>query len=135
MLLTHLDCLNLAHWLHNTASEDGLSPLCFALVDLYGELIWFERMDTAPAYHTPIAIAKAYTALRLECTTQEFQQQLQNHQWHPKDYMDPKLTAIAGGAPLYSIDGRLAGAIGICSHKTEHDQALADLAAMHFLSL
>lgn len=135
MLITHLDCLNLAHWIHNTASEDGLGPICFAIVDIQGELIWFERMDRAPARSVATATAKAYTAARVEISTLSFKNQLEKDNLQSQDYMDNKLTAIPGGAPLMLANGHIVGAIGISGRHTESDQALADAAAQYFGSL
>lgn len=135
MLITHLDCLNLAHWLHNTASEDGLGPICFAIVDAQGDLIWFERMDRAPARAANIAIAKAYTSLRMGNSTQAFKQRLERESLSCSDFMDQRLTAIPGGSPLALADSRIVGAIGISGRHIESDQALADAAALYFSSL
>ena len=135
MPLTHLDCLNLAHWLHNAASEDGLGPVCFAIVDAQGDLIWFERMDQAPARAANTAIAKAYTSIRMGCSTIEFHERLQREQLHSHDFMDSKFTAIPGGSPLFVPDGTIVGAIGISGRQIENDQTLADAVAMYYSSL
>lgn len=135
MFLTHLDCLNLAHWLHNTVSEDGLSPVCFAIVDTAGDLLWFERMDHAPAQSISLAIAKAYSAARLGIPTVEFQAQLQKDQLSISHYLDQKLTVVPGGSPLFNPSQRLIGAIGISGIHSHTDQALADAVAMYFQSM
>lgn len=131
MFLTHLDCLNLAHWLHNTVSEDGLSPVCFAIVDSSGDLIWFERMDQAPVQAIPLSISKAYTAARLGLATTEFHSQLQQEQLRAQDYMDQQLTAVPGGTPLFNSENRLIGAIGVSGHNNQNDQVLADAVALY----
>ena len=135
MLITHLDCLNLAHWLHNTAAEDGLGPISFAMVDNQGDLIWFERMDKAPARSAAIAIAKAYTSLRMGTSTAEFNERLVREKLSSRDFMDHKLTAMPGGSPLFVADGTVVGAIGISGRDVESDQVLADTAAFYFSSL
>ncbi|MEZ2721945.1 heme-binding protein [Paenalcaligenes hominis] len=135
MFLTHLDCLNLAHWLHNTVSEDALSPVCFAIVDSSGDLIWFERMDQAPVQSITLAISKAYSAARLGIATTEFHLQLQQDHLQTQDYMDDQLTAVPGGTPLYSSDNRLIGAIGVSGRNSQSDQTLADAVAMYFQSI
>lgn len=132
MFLTHLDCLNLAHWLHNTVSEDGLSPVCFAIVDSAGDLIWFERMDQAPVQAIPLSISKAYTAARLSLATTDFHHQLQQEQLRAQDYMDAQLTAVPGGTPLFNSENRLIGAIGISGRDSHSDQTLADAVAMYY---
>lgn len=135
MFLTHLDCLNLAHWLHNTVSEDRLSPVCFALVDTAGDLLWFERMDQAPAHAISLAISKAYSAARLGMATVDFQAHLQKDQLPAQHYLDAQLTALPGGTPLFSQSSRLIGAIGISGSNSQSDQALADAVAMYFQSM
>ena len=135
MLLTHLDCLNLAHWLHNTASKDGLGPICFSIVDAQGELLWFERMDRAPARAIRISMAKAYTAVRMNDSTMAFKQRLENEKLSCSDFMDERFTALPGGAPLISSNGSIAGAIGISGRHTDSDQQLADATAAYFYTL
>ena len=135
MLLTHLDCLNLAHWLHNTASKDGLGPICFSIVDAQGELLWFERMDRAPARAIRISMAKAYTAVRMNDSTMAFKQRLENEKLSCSDFMDERFTALPGGSPLISSNGSIAGAIGISGRHTDSDQQLADAAAAYFYTL
>lgn len=135
MLLTHLDCLNLAHWLHNTASKDGLGPICFSIVDAQGELLWFERMDRAPARAIRISMAKAYTAVRMNDSTMAFKQRLENEKLSCSDFMDERFTALPGGSPLISSNGSIAGAIGISGRHTDSDQQLADATAAYFYTL
>lgn len=135
MLLTHLDCLNLAHWLHNTASKDGLGPICFSIVDAQGELLWFERMDRAPARAIRISMAKAYTAVRMNDSTMAFKQRLENEKLSCNDFMDERFTALPGGSPLISSNGSIAGAIGISGRHTDSDQQLADATAAYFYTL
>lgn len=135
MLITHLDCLGLAHWLHNTAAEDNLGPLAFAITDTHGDLIWFERMDQALALYATTAIAKAYTSTRVGTTTLAFKQELEKNGLKDQDYIDQNLTAIPGGSPLYSANGAMVGAIGISSRHLENDQALADASAYYFSSI
>lgn len=135
MLLTHLDCLNLAHWLHNTASKDGLGPICFSIVDAQGELLWFERMDRAPARAIRISMAKAYTAVRMNDSTMAFKQRLENEKLSCSDFMDERFTALPGGSPLISSNGSIAGAIGISGRHTDSDQQLADATSAYFYTL
>lgn len=135
MLLTHLDCLNLAHWIHNTASEDGLGPMCFAIVDAQGELIWFERMDKAPASSARTAIAKAYTAIRTNDSTENFKLKLEQEELQLQDYMDKHLTSVPGGTPLIMANGILVGAIGISGRNNSRNQQLANAAAVYFSTL
>lgn len=135
MLLTHLDCLNLAHWLHNTASKYGLGPICFSIVDAQGELLWFERMDRAPARAIRISMAKAYTAVRMNDSTMAFKQRLENEKLSCSDFMDERFTALPGGSPLISSNGSIAGAIGISGRHTDSDQQLADATAAYFYTL
>lgn len=135
MSITHLDCLNLAHWLHNKASEDGLGPICFAIVDAQGDLIWFERMDNAPAHTAHTAIAKAYTSLRMNQSTSAFKQHLEREGLTLNAFMDTQLTSIPGGSPLLLADQVVVGALGISGHRHESDQLLAEAAATYLNSL
>lgn len=116
--------------LYHYATQDGLAPVCFALVDAQGELLCFERMEGAPVRTINIAIAKAYTAAKMGCHTQQFRQRLQNENLRCSEFMDSKLCALPGGViqPLYD---QHTVALGISGRALDEDQKLALLLAEH----
>lgn len=117
-------CHELADKVMQHAQQDGLAPVCIAIVDPQGELNYFGRMDAAPARTIAIAQAKAYTAARMQNSTLAFSQRLHNEQLYTFDFMDTKLCALPGGVPL-SIQQHLIGAVGISGRSLEDDHALA----------
>ena len=85
-----------------------------AVVDEYGVLIAFSRMEGAIKISPKFAFAKAYTAGTIGLATQD----MAAFATDGKPYYDinslfgGELTTIAGGIPLI-IEGKLAGAIGV----------------------
>ena len=75
----------------------GVPDMCIALVDEQGELIMFFRMEGAPRRCINIAIAKAYTAIRLGASTLAFHQRLIRENLSLNDFCDAKLTSLPGG--------------------------------------
>lgn len=124
-------CHELADKVVQQAQQDGLAPVCIAIVDPQGELNYFERMDDAPARTITIAQAKAYTAARMQSSTFAFSQRLQNEQLHTFDFMDSKLCALPGGS-LLSKQQQIVGAVGISGRSLEDDHALAVFASEYF---
>ena len=110
--------------LHQYAGQDGLPPVCFALVDAQGDLLCFERMDQAPVRTISIAIAKAYTAARMGCSTLQFRQRLQQEQLQCRDFMDDKLCALPGGVIVHR-HGQPFVAIGVSGRALADDEQLA----------
>lgn len=110
--------------LHHYAGNDGLAPVCFALVDTQGDLLCFERMDGAPIRTINIAIAKAYTAARMGGSTKQFRQRLENENLLCSEFMDDALCALPGGVILPLTPHPFA-AIGISGRSLDDDEKLA----------
>ena len=108
------------------ATEIG-TPMDIAIVDESGVLKAFSRMDGAPLLSIQIAQDKAYTAAGFGMPT---------HGWHDFIKDDPpladgaptgidRLVIFGGGYPI-TIDGRLAGAIGVSGGHYSEDQEVAE---------
>lgn len=110
--------------LHTYTRHDQLPPVCVALVDDQGDLLYFERMEGAPVRTIQIAIAKAYTAARMGVSTQQFRQRLLNENLLCSEFMDPKLCALPGGAVLH-LGNSNTFAIGVSGRTLADDDALA----------
>ena len=83
----------------------------FAVVDPSGDLVYFEKMDSAPTSSNEIGIGKARTAATFKRPSKAFFDQMESG--HPYvGQLDPRIVASAGGIPLI-IDGKIVGAIGV----------------------
>lgn len=83
----------------------------FAVVDPAGDLVYFEKMDSAPTSSNEIGIGKARTAAIFKRPSKAFFDQMEAG--HPYvGQLDPRIVASAGGIPLI-VDGKIVGAIGV----------------------
>lgn len=98
----------------NKARELGIS-VSTAVVDEYGVLVAFSRMDGALKISPKFAIAKAYTSGNLGMSTAD----MSGYATEGKPYYDMnslfggELTTIAGGVVIKSHDGKIIGGIGV----------------------
>lgn len=127
-------CQELALWVVEQAKQDGLTPVSCAIINQYGELNYLVRMDNAPARTIAISQGKAYTSVRMLCTTQAFRERLDKENILAADFMDEKLCGLPGGVPLYH-NGVCVGAVGISGRSLPDDHLLASAAADHFAKL
>jgi uncharacterized protein GlcG (DUF336 family) len=108
------------------ATEIG-TPMVIAVVDDGGVLKAFSRMDGAALLSVQVAQDKAYTAVGFGMPT---------HGWHDFIKDDPpladgaptgidRLVVFGGGYPI-TIDGQLAGAIGVSGGHYSQDQEVAE---------
>lgn len=109
----------------DVATHDGKQPVSFAVVDSSGSLLFFASMDEAPQRLASIAIAKAYTAARMQATTQNFQKRLQNEGLRLEDFADPSLTSLPGGVPLI-LNNQSMGGVGVSGRALAEDHELAE---------
>jgi glc operon protein GlcG len=117
-----------------TAEKLFQRPVCAAVCDASGFLLAFLRGDGTPIRSIEISQGKAYTAARMGKTTTAFHQQLQQEQVQARDFCDPRLTALSGGAVLQDAAGAVLGSIGISGLKAHEDQTVADAVAKSFTS-
>ena len=83
----------------------------FAVVDPSGELVYFEKMDSAPTSSNAIGIGKAWTAATFQRPSKAFFDGMESgHSFFGQ--LDPRIVASAGGIPLM-VDGKIIGAIGV----------------------
>ena len=83
----------------------------FAVVDPSGELVYFEKMDSAPTSSNAIGIGKAWTAATFQRPSKAFFDAMESgHSFFGQ--LDPRIVASAGGIPLM-VDGKIIGAIGV----------------------
>ena len=97
-----------------------------AIVDPYGFLVAFTRMDNAYPGSVEIAIKKARTVVLFNgFTTEAFGEQVQSQQGITDT--NGGLIAFGGGVPIYS-KGSLIGAIGVSGGTVNQDMYVAGLA-------
>jgi uncharacterized protein GlcG (DUF336 family) len=87
-------------------------PVCIAVVDPNGDLIYFARMDGTVAGQVIMSLNKAYTAARLTRDSIELQRMVKQGEdivW----FGDARYTPVPGGVVIKASDGSVLGAIGI----------------------
>lgn len=117
------------------AAEKFQKPICISILDDAGFLLAFARADGAPLRSIQISEGKAYTAARMGVTTQAFYERCQKDGILPVDFCDPKLTKLAGGAPLKTAAGKIVGAAGVSGLTSAQDQEIVDLLAAEVAKL
>jgi uncharacterized protein GlcG (DUF336 family) len=97
----------------NKAKELGVS-VSVAVVDEYGDLVSFTRMEGALKISPKFAIAKAYTSGSLGMPTDGIAEYAKEGKpYHGiNDLFGGELTTIAGGLPIM-VDGKLVGGVGV----------------------
>ncbi len=107
------------------AGNDGMAPVCIAVVDMHGHLLLLQRNPAAAVRSIRIAEAKAYTAVRMGMSTARFQRRLQDERLSAQDFMDPGFTSLPGGLPIQGKDGKILGGVGVSGRSPDQDEALA----------
>ncbi|OXY83365.1 GlcG/HbpS family heme-binding protein [Oceanimonas doudoroffii] len=109
--------------LADTLENEPGPPVCLAVVDDGGTLVYLHRMAGAPARLVAIATAKAYTAVRMGQPTQSFRERLERERLTLADFQDTGLTSLPGGWPL-SLTGNLWAGLGISGRTLAEDERL-----------
>ncbi len=104
-------------------------PICVAVCDAAGFLIAFQRMDGAPLRSIAIAQGKAYSASRMQVSTDALLARLERENIPVSYFCDDKITALPGGSVLKDADGAIIGAAGISGLTSAEDQEIADYLA------
>ena len=73
----------------------GGAPVCVAIVNRTGKLAAFLSLDGTPERAGAIAQSKAYTAMRMELTTQAFHDRLVRENLSIADFCDPGFSTRA----------------------------------------
>lgn len=95
----------------------GGAPVCVAIVNRTGKLAAFLSLDGTPERAGAIAQSKAYTAMRMELTTQAFHDRLVRENLSIADFCDPGFSTLPGGVPVFDETGRCIGGVGISGRK------------------
>lgn len=108
-------------------------PMCTAVVDAFGVLIAFERMDGGKVSSVEIAIDKAFTAAAARNRTAFYGDESNPNSptWRIKGTNGGHFQTIGGGVPVV-IDGEIVGAIGVSSGTAAQDVDVAEAAVAAF---
>ncbi len=102
------------------AAKKNQWTMAIAIVDPWGELVYFERMDNTQVGSVEIAQAKARSAARFKRPTKAFQDALAagGEGWRILSLSGA--VAVEGGVPLV-MGGRIVGAIGASGGTSQQD--------------
>lgn len=106
------------------ASKGG-RPMSVAVVDAWGNLVSFVRMDGAGPLTARIAMNKAYTAVSFGMDTRMYFDWLKGADKDIAWYDDHRLTAVIGGVVIRGDGDIPVGAIGTSGRTQEEDEELA----------
>jgi glc operon protein GlcG len=120
------NCIRLAI---EKATASYRRPICVAICDPAGFLIAFQRMDGAPLRSIAIAQGKAYSAARMQVSTDALLARLERENIPVSYFCDEKITALPGGSVLKNAEGAIVGAAGISGLTSSEDQEIADFLA------
>jgi glc operon protein GlcG len=93
-----------------------------AIVDVAGELVFFERIDDTQPASVQVSQAKGRTAARFKRPSKVFEDALAGGRQAILGM--PDVVPIEGGVPLV-IDGRIVGAIGVSGVTSQQDGVCA----------
>lgn len=111
------------------AANEHSRPICVAVCDPAGFLIAFQRMEGAPLRSIAIAQGKAYSAARMQVSTDALLARLERENIPVSYFCDEKITALPGGSVLKNADAAIVGAAGISGLTSAEDQEIADYLA------
>lgn len=107
-------------------------PVCIAIADKGGNLIFFFRLPGAPLVSIPVAQNKAYTAVAMKQSTGEVRKEaLPDGSLFGINTADPRIVVFGGGFPL-RIGTQIVGGIGISGGTVEEDEQIAKQALKEF---
>ena len=94
-----------------------------------------DRLESEAAGGAPVCVAKskAYTAMRMELTTQAFHDRLVRENLSIADFCDPGFSTLPGGVPVFDETGRCIGGVGISGRKPQEDAELAERLAQKLM--
>ena len=112
----------------HTANENAQqrnAPSAIAVVDPAGDLLAFQRMDGVRPASADLAIEKARTAARLQRSTAEIEDSINQGR---TAFVTVGIPALRGGVPI-RVNGAVVGAVGVAGLSKEIDVEIANTAA------
>jgi glc operon protein GlcG len=105
--------------------------MAVSIVDIAGDLVYFEKMDGTQTGSVTVAIEKARTAALFKRPTRAFQDVVAAGGAGLRILSLPGALPVEGGIPLV-IDGKIVGAIGVSGGTSDQDGQCAKVAADSF---
>lgn len=121
-------------YLMKRASEAN-KPITIGFVDETRTIVSITMMDGMGSRSVDIVSRKAYTAALMGKRTADWWEQMKKLGIDSHAMGDPKMTYLPGGAPIFTDDNDLIGAIGVSGWTMEEDQMLADEAVEYLKKL
>jgi glc operon protein GlcG len=100
-------------------------PSAIAVVDPAGDLLAFERMDGVRPASAELAIEKARTAARLQRSTAEIEDNVNQGR---TAFVTAGILVLRGGMPI-RVNGAVVGAVGVAGLSKQTDAEIANTAA------
>jgi len=97
-------------------------PVCIAIVDYHGDLVYFERADNTQLGSVTVALDKARTAAKFKRSTKVFEDAVAGGRNALLRLGDA--SPIQGGLPI-AVDGKFIGAIGVSGVTSQQDEQVA----------
>ena len=98
--------------------------MAVAIVDISGDLVYFEKMDDTQAGSVDVSIAKARSAARFKRATKVFQDGVAAGGEGLRILALKGAVPIEGGVPLV-VGGKIVGAIGVSGGTSQQDGVVA----------
>jgi glc operon protein GlcG len=109
----------------NESAQQRNAPSAIAVVDPAGDLLAFQRMDGVRPASAGLAIEKARTAARLQRSTAEIEDNVNQGR---TAFVTAGIPALRGGVPI-RVNGAVVGAVGVAGLSKEIDVEIANTAA------
>ncbi|SHL83376.1 glc operon protein GlcG [Bradyrhizobium lablabi] len=107
------------------SAQQRNAPSAIAVVDPAGDLLAFQRMDGVRPASADLAIAKARTAARLQRSTSEIEDNINQGR---TAFVTAGVLVLRGGMPV-RVNGAVVGAVGVAGLSKETDAEIANTAA------
>jgi glc operon protein GlcG len=107
------------------SAQQRNAPSAIAVVDLAGDLLAFQRMDGVRSASANLAIEKARTAARLQRSTAEIEDNINQGR---TAFVTAGILVLRGGMPI-RVNGAVVGAVGVAGLSKETDAEIANTAA------
>ena len=124
-LLDDVDAMTAVEAMLAAAPGRTDKPLAVAVVDEYGDLMGFARMDRATPFACQYAIKKAYTAARMRSDLRALGASLSAQGRSVAEFADPNLVSSQGGGLVILHQGAVLGGIGASGGSPEEDELVA----------
>jgi glc operon protein GlcG len=107
------------------SAQQRNAPSAIAVVDPAGDLLAFQRMDGVRPASADLAIEKARTAARLQRSTAEIEDSINQGR---TAFVTAGIPALRGGMPV-RVNGAVVGAVGVAGLSKDTDAEIANTAA------